>query len=67
MITRYYIREISTGLYYFLFHGAEGFIPDIDDAYIFNSRNDVLIFFEREQDKELFEDKIVEIVEIFLF
>lgn len=67
MITRYYIREVSTGLYYFLFHGAEGFIPNIEDAYIFNTRNDVLIFFEREENDEVLEGRVLEIVEIFCF
>ncbi len=67
MITRYYIREISTGDYYFLFHGAEGFVNNIQDAYIFNSRQDVLIFFERAENEEFFEGKEVEIVEIFCF
>jgi hypothetical protein len=69
MITRYYIREISTGLYYFLFHGAEGFLPQIEDAYIFNSRNDVLLFFEREENLyySVLEGRVLEIVEIFLF
>ena len=67
MITRYYIREISTGLYYFLFRREEGFVKDINDAYIFNSRNDVLIFFEREENEPVLEGRKVEIVEIFLF
>ena len=67
MITRYYIREISTGCYYFLFHGAEGFLPEIEDAYIFNSRNDVLLFFEDERNDSVFEGRVLEIVEIFCF
>lgn len=67
MITRYYIREISTGLYYFLFRGEEGFLKYISDAYIFNSRQDVLIFFEREENDSILEGREVEIVEIFCF
>jgi len=67
MITRYYIREISTGLYYFLFRGEEGFLKDINDAYIFNSRQDVLIFFESEENDSILEGREVEIVEIFCF
>jgi len=67
MVVRYYIREVNSLYYYFLFHGAEGFIPQIDDAYIFNSRQDVLIFFDREENNEILDGRILEIVEIFSF
>lgn len=69
MITRYYLRDVNTGMYYFLFHGAEGFIPkeDIDDAYVFCSRNDAIAFMNREEESELFEGKVIEIVELFCF
>jgi len=67
MITRYYIREISTQNYYFLFRGEEGFNIRIDNAYIFNSRNDVLAFFEREVNESILEGRELEIIEIFCF
>ena len=67
MVVRYYIREVSSLNYYFLFHGAEGFIPKIDDAYIFLSRQDILIFFDQEENNEVFAGRVLEIVEIFHF
>lgn len=54
-------------MYYFLYRGDEGFLPQIEDAYIFNSRQDILIFFEREENDSILEGREVEIVEIFCF
>jgi hypothetical protein len=67
MVVRYYIREVSSLNYYFLFRGEEGFLSEIKDAYIFNSRQDVLIFFEREENNNVLECRTLEIVEIFCF
>ena len=67
MITRCYIREFNTQNYYFLYRGEEGFKQSLSDACIFNSRNDVIEFFNREEENSIFEGKDVEIVETFCF
>jgi len=67
MVVRYYLREVGTNLYYFLFRGEEGFILEIEEAYIFNSRNDAISFLQKEEESELFEGRAIEIVELFCF